>query len=486
VTQKSNSRGDIGADQQRLERGIGLGGATALAMTDMIGVGPFITIPLIVAAAGGPQAMLGWIAGAVLALCDGLVWAELGAAMPRAGGSYHYLGQIYGPQRLGRLVSFLFIWQLTFSAPLSIASGCIGLADHLAYIFPSLENHAWGSLALPLHGRLQVSGATLVAVLTCALAVLLLYRRISRVSRISQAMLVGVIATIAWVIFAGVTHFRAALAFDFPPHAFALGRPFVLGMGAALLVATYDFWGYYNVCFLGEEVREPERNIPRAMVLSIVLVAAFYLVMNTSILGVMPWRELVARAGGELRLHVVPDMMQQLYGRAAGVIASLLIAWTAFASVFALLAGYSRIPYAAAQDGNYFRPFGKLHAKGHFPHVSLLALGGVAALFCFLRLSEVIGALVVIRILMQFLLQALGVIVLRVRRPDMPRPFRMWLYPLPALVAIAGFLYVAFGRPDFQREVRYAAVLFVAGVAIYMARAWPRREWPFGKSEVRS
>src|SRR6516225_180798 len=118
----------------QLIRGMGLGEATSLNMLDMIGVGPFITMPLIIAAMGGPQAMLGWIFGAGLAMCDGLVWAELGAAMPRAGGSYVYLKNIYGPNKLGRLMSFLFIWQLTFSAPLSIASGCIGFARYATYL----------------------------------------------------------------------------------------------------------------------------------------------------------------------------------------------------------------------------------------------------------------------------------------------------------------------------------------------------------------
>ncbi len=467
--------------QPHLVRAVGLRGATALAITDMIGVGPFITIPLIVAAAGGPQAMLGWIAGSVLALCDGLVWAELGAAMPKAGGSYYYLREIYGPRKLGRLLSFLFIWQLTFSAPLSIASGCIGLAQHVAYIFPSLEQRTWMEFSIPFRGSIQVTGATLVAIAACALAVALLYRKVTGVSRLSQAMLAGVAVTLGWVIFAGLTHFRASVAFDFPAHAFAFDRPFLLGMGAALLVATYDFWGYYNVCVLGEEIREPERNIPRAMVLSIAIVAVIYLVMNSSILGVVPWQELVASAKTELRLHVVPDMMQRLYGHAAGVIASILIAFTAFASVFALLAGYSRIPYAAARDGNYFRVFARLHPEKQFPHVSLLAMGGVAALFCFLKLSEVIGTLVVIRILMQFLLQAIGVMVLRARQPEMPRPFRMWLYPVPALLAIAGFTFVAFGRPNFQKEVWIGAAVFVSGAAIYLVRAVRRHEWPFAE-----
>src|SRR5947207_10808659 len=128
------------APKTELIRGIGLGSATALNMIDMIGVGPFITLPLIVSAMGGPQAMLGWILGAVFAICDGMVWAELGAAMPGSGGSYRYLREIYGPNKLGRMISFLFIWQLSFSAPLSIASGSIGLAGYASYLWPKLEH----------------------------------------------------------------------------------------------------------------------------------------------------------------------------------------------------------------------------------------------------------------------------------------------------------------------------------------------------------
>src|SRR5262250_1355363 len=137
----------------KLIRGMGLGTATSLNMLDMIGVGPFVTMPLIVSAMGGPQAMLGWILGAGFAVCDGLVWAELGAAMPGSGGSYRYLKECYGPNGLGRLISFLFIWQLSFSAPLSIASGCIGVAEYATYLWPSLAHtyvdHAF-SWAIPV------------------------------------------------------------------------------------------------------------------------------------------------------------------------------------------------------------------------------------------------------------------------------------------------------------------------------------------------
>ncbi|HWZ81160.1 MAG TPA: APC family permease [Terriglobales bacterium] len=474
-----------------LVRGIGLGSATALNMIDMIGVGPFITIPLIVTAMGGPQAMVGWILGAGLAICDGLVWAELGAAMPGSGGSYRYLKEIYGPQKLGRLISFLFIWQISFSAPLSIATGCLGLSQYAAFFWPGLE-HVWAartlSLDLPLLGKFQLSWvampATMVAIGACFFTAFLLYRRITVIGRLSKVLWLGVIGTIGWIIFVGLTHFNARQAFDFPPGAFTLSRDFFHGLGGAMLIAAYDYWGYYNVCFLGDEIKDPGRNIPRALLLSIVAVACLYVVMNISILGVVPWREMAQAGASNSKLYVVSTFMQRTIGQRAGAVVSVLIMWTAFASVFSLMLGYSRVPYAAAADGNYFKAFARVHPEHKFPYVSLLALAGVAALFCFLRLADLIAALVVIRILLQFLVQSIGVIVLRIRRPDMPRPFRMWLYPVPALVAAGSFIFILFSRKDFGRELRYAGVILVLGLIIFCLRAWRRGEWPFAAELV--
>ncbi len=474
-----------------LIRGMGLGSATALNMIDMIGVGPFITMPLVLTAMGGPQAMLGWIAGALLAVCDGLVSAELGAALPGSGGSYAYLRDIYGPQKWGRLISFLFIWQLSFSAPLSIATGCLGLAGYAAYYWPGLETvYAAHTAALPIPwaGNLQVSWivtrGTALAILICLFTVALLYRRITVIARLSKLLWFGVMGTIGWIIFAGLTHFNAARAFDFPPGAFTLSRSFFTGLGGALLVATYDYWGYYNVCFLGDEIEDPGRNIPRALLLSIGLVACLYLMMNLCILAVVPWREMLHAGQNNSGLYVVSLFMQRVYGPGAARLVTGLVIVTAFASVFSLMLGYSRVPYAAARDGNYFRVFAKILPVYRFPYVSLLALGVVAAAFCFLRLKDAIAALVVIRIILQFIVQAVGVIVLRIRRPDLPRPFRMWLYPLPALIAIAGFFYILFNRENAWKEVRYAVVIVIVGLAIYMARAWRGREWPFAPHTV--
>lgn len=468
--------------KSHLVRGLTLSGAVSLNMIDMIGVGPFITIPLIISAMGGPQAMLGWILGALIAMSDGLVWAELGSAIPGSGGTYKYLGELYGRDGLGRLMSFLFIWQLIFSAPLSVASGCIGLSEYSTYFFPSL-NHIYFSVSLPLisglHATFNVYGFTFIALGACLLAVSLLYRRITIVNKLSKLILAVVVADVAWVIFAGVTHFNPAMAFDFPKDAFSLSPNFFLGLGSAMLLSIYDYLGYYNVCFLGDEVKNPAKTVPKAIVISIALVAVIYLVMNISIMGVIPWQELVKGAHSAESHYVVSLMMQRVYGSWAGSIATLLIMWTAFGSVFSLLLGYSRVPYAAALDGNFFRVFGRIHKKGKFPHVSLLTLGFVGFLFCFLSLADVIAALVVIRIVIQFISQTIGLIIWRRQHPESPRPFRMWLYPLPAIISLFGFTFILFARNDFSIQIHYAAVIFTVGIVIYFIRSFRKHEWPF-------
>ena len=316
---------DDSAATPGLIRGMGLRTATALNMIDMIGVGPFITMPLMLGAMGGPQAMLGWIVGAIFAMCDGMVWAELGAAMPEAGGSYRYLNEIYGRDKLGRLVSFLFVWQLSFSAPLSIATGCLGFAGYAAYYWPHLQDvyaSHQASLHVPGAGSLEMSWiatpGTLVAIGICLLTMFLLYRRITAIGGLSRLLWVGVMGTIGWIIFTGLTHFSAARAFDFPPGAFTLSGSFFTGLSGAMLIAAYDYWGYYNVCFLGAEVKDPERNIPRAVLLSIALVACLYIAMNICILAVVPWQELARTGDAGHGLYVVSLFMQRAYGAGCG------------------------------------------------------------------------------------------------------------------------------------------------------------------------
>ena len=462
-----------------LERSLTLRGALALNLLDMIGVGPFLTLPLLLAAMGGPQAMLGWVLGALLAMCDGLVWAELGAALPEAGGTYRYLAEMF-PGTLGRWLSFLFVFQLCVSAPLSVASGCIGFAQYAGFVWPSLQAkgavHAvhLGSYAFGV----GASRATALAIAAVVLAVALQYRRLRQVKGVALTLLALVLLTIAWAVVTGLARGHWAQVVAFPAGAWRMDGAFFAGLGSAMLVATYDYWGYYNVTFLGGEVRDGARVIPRAVLLSIGIVAVLYLALNASVLAVLGAPAIVSAGSVEARRALLSEFMRVAWSPLVGAgtalwlgkLAAVLVMATAFASVFSLLLGYSRIPFAAARDGNFPRVFGKLHRRGAFPYVSLLALAGMACVFCFFSLADVIAALVVLRILLQFGMQHVGVMVWRRRRPEVRRPFRMWLYPLPPLAALAGFGYIVVSRPGFAREVVLAAVVAVVGTVVFVVR----------------
>src|SRR6266536_530283 len=369
-----------------LSRRFGTVHATALNMINMMGIGPFITIPLLMSALGGPQAMLGWVVALLLVVADGTLWSELGAALPGSGGSFRYLVEAYGPATYGRLVGFLFIWQFILSGPLEIASGYIGFASYGGYLRTGLT--ARGALAI----------AAVVGVLNVAL----LYRRITSVATITVSLWVGTLLTVAAVVATGALHFDPRVAFDFPPHAFGFSLGFLIGLGAASRIGVYDYLGYYDVCYIGDEVRDPGRVIPRSILISTVAVAVIYLAVNLSVIGVVPWREFVPAQERAAAGFVVSIFMQRIYGHKVAAWFTLLILWTAFRSVFALLLGYSRIPYAAARDGYFFKVFARLHPTEPFPHVSLVVLGAIAIACSALSLGAVIDALLVTRIVVQF------------------------------------------------------------------------------------
>ena len=454
-----------------LQRRIGLRSAVALNMLEMIGVGPFITLPLVIAAAGYRLSVWAWVLGAVIAVADGLVWAELGAAFPRAGGSYAFLREIYGPDRAGNWLSFLYVWQVSFTAPLSIASGCIGLSSFLAWFWPELDG-------TPIAAWPALHYSSFAAAATCLLVTALLYRNLSSVTRLAWVLFAGVLAAIAGVITSGFAHATATGGWQMPASP-ALTIPAALGgLAQATLLTTYCYWGYYNICFLGGEVRRPERTIPRAILLSVLFVAAFYVAMNLAALPSMRDAASHVASGAAVRLQLVADIAKSAFGTLAGRLMAALIVWTAFASVFSLLLGYSRVPYAAARDGNYFRFLAAVHPRHGIPHRSLVALGLVAACFCFFSLAQVITMLVITRILLQFFLQHAGVVLLRAQRPELARPFRMPLYPLPPMVAMAGFVFMIVNRAHALGGLAVAAGIAISGTLVYIYRAQRLRQWP--------
>jgi amino acid transporter len=446
--------------QPRLVRRFGLLPATALNMTNMMGAGPFITIPLLMSALGGPQAMLGWLVALVIVICDGMVWSELGAAMPGSGGSFRYLREAFGSARFGRLMAFLFVWQFVLSGPLEIASGYIGFAAYAGYLWKGLTR----TDALVL--------ITAVGLVNIAL----LYRRIHSIAIITVSLWAGTLVTVLAVIAAGALHFDPRIAFDFPPGAFNFSLGFFLGLGAASRIGIYDYLGYYDVCYIGDEVRDPGRVIPRSILISTAAVALIYLGVNLSIIGVVPWRQFVPASEHPESSFIVSVFMQQLYGERVAAIFTLLVLWTAFGSVFALLLGYSRIPFAAAESGYFFRAFGRLHPTKDFPYVSLIVLGAISIVAGFFSLGTVIDALIVTRILVQFMGQVVGLMLLRRRAPDMPRPYRMWLYPVPALVALLGWIFV-FATTQLE-VILFGVGVLAAGCAAFLLWSWRSSRLP--------
>jgi amino acid transporter len=462
------------ASADSLQRRIGLRSAVAFNMLEMIGVGPFITLPLVIAAAGYRLSVWAWVLGAVIAVADGLVWAELGAAFPRAGGSYAFLREIYGPNGAGNWLSFLYVWQVSFTAPLAIASGCIGLSGFLSWFWPGLDGALIAALPAPRFASFAAAGA-------CLLVTALLYRNLSSITRLAWLLFAGVLAAIAGVIVSGFAHAAATGGWRMPSAPALSWSVASLGLAQATLLTTYCYWGYYNICFLGGEVRRPERTIPRAILLSLLFVAAFYVAMNLAALPSM--RDAAAHAADSqmVRVQLVADIARSAFGLWAGRLLAALVVWTAFASVFSLLLGYSRVPYAAARDGNYFRFLAAVHPRYGIPHRSLVALGLAAACFCFFSLAQVITMLVITRILLQFSLQHAGVMLLRAQRPELARPFRMPLYPLPPLVAMAGFVFMLVNRSHALGGIGVAAGIAASGTAIYGFRARRLRQWPFAR-----
>lgn len=445
-----------------LLRGLGLREATAINMIDMVGIGPFVTMALVIDIMNGPQAIIAWVLGAVLAVFDGMVWSELGAKWPEAGGSFVFLKKLYGENSWGKFFSFLFIWQTIFQAPLVIASGSLGFAEHVEYLVH----------ITPVE-RKAISGL-LVVLLT-----ILLYRKITVAGRISVVFWGILILTIGWILFAGATHFDPHLAFSYPQGAWSLSPVFFVALGAAMGKSVYSYLGYYNVCQLGSEIQHPERNIPRSMMLSIGGIAVIYLGMQLSILGTLPWQS--ARHSD----FVFSQFFQNIYGTTVAQIGTVLILIIASASLFSAMLGYSRIPFAAAENGEFFKIFARVHPGKQFPHVSLLVLAAFAFVFSvfFNRMSDVISAILAMRILIQFIGQTVGLLLWhRDRKRVESLPYRMPIFPLPAIISILVWLFVFLSTG--LKFILGALAVIAVGTIVFAIWARARNEWPWQRGEA--
>jgi amino acid transporter len=454
---------EIAGASEKLVRGMGLVQSTAVNMLEMIGIGPFITIGVILSAMGGPQAILGWFLGAIFSVCDGMVYAELGAAMPGAGGAYIYFREAFNPRTWGHLFSFLFLWETIFVAPLAISAACVGFAEYTHYFLPGLSHFGVGAIA----------GGV------CVLMAFLLYRPIRVVGFYSVAMLSVVLLAMFWVIVSGIIHINFKMAFDFPPGAFHLSKTFFYGLGGATLFAMYNYGGYNNITYLGGEVKNPGKNIPRAIVFSVLIVAVLYLLMSVVIIGTIPWREAAVSHA------VVSEFIGKLYGSRAAAVMTCLILVATLGGIFSMILGLTRILYTAGAEGNFFKAFGRVHPTGRFPTFALVATSAMAIPLCWFSLERLLSALMIIQIIFQFIPQIFAIFAVRMYRKEIERPYGMWLYPLPALIALVGWIYVA-SVPEQLQNLGTAVILLLLGLGAYFLRARAGNLWPFGGSLNRS
>jgi fructoselysine transporter len=426
----------------QFNRKINLLQATSINMIDMVGIGPFIVMPFVVAQFNSGLFIWAWVFGSVTAFLDAMIWSELGAKYPLAGGTYNFHRIAFG-EKGGRLMSFLYVWQTSIQAPLVLASASIGFAEHLTYI---VDLNSWQ--------QKTVSGSLVI------LAFILLYRKIESIGKISVVMGIIVILTIGWIIISGFIHqHHTVKVWPTGPESF-FTYAFWAAIGHASVKTVYAYLGYYNVCHLGGEIKNPGKNIPRSIFISITCISALYLLMNASVMGVIDWHTVNAKDH-----YLVSTFMEQLYSRQAGIIVTVLILIIAFSSLFAVILGYSRVPYAAAVDGNFFSAFAKLHPTKKFPYVSLIVLCVLGFVFSLLfKLSEVISSILAMRIIIQFIGQAVGVVLLRKRDGTKDLPYKMWLFPLPVILSVIIWLFLFVHTGWFAL---WGSLIIIAGVIVF-------------------
>jgi len=448
---------DINAAQNRR---LGLFHSTVLNMIDMVGIGPFITMPIVIGLMGGMY-IWAWVAGAVLSFVDAMIWSELGAAYPLAGGSYNFLKVAYGEKGPGKMMSFLYVWQTIIQAPLVAASAAIGFAQYFIYLVP-----------MEVWQQKMVSGSVII------LVTILLYRNIESIGKIGVMLWVGVVATLGWIIFGGLSHGNFMQPIFQSANTFSINTIASFLFGQACVKTIYSYLGYYNVCHLGGEIKNPGKNIPRSMFISIFAIAILYLAMNISVTSVIPWQEIKAWQDAGTNNFVISTFIERLYGYTAAKVATVMILWVALASLFAVMLGYSRVPFAAAQDGAFFKIFARLHPTKNFPHVSLLVLAAFAFVFSLLfRMGDVISGILAMRIMVQFIGQGVGLMLLRKRKGTTNLPFKMPLYPIPVVLAILMWMFV-FYATGLAIILSFAVVL-TSGVIVYLVKAKIKNEWPF-------
>jgi amino acid transporter len=378
--------------------------------------------------------------------------------MPGSGGTYVYLREAF-QYRTGKLMPFLFIWTVLLTIPLLMSTGIIGMVEYLGFFFPHL---GWWEVHL-------------ISLAATALVTLLLYRRIESIRVITIALWVIMLLSVIGVSAAGFSDFHPGYAFTYPQGMF--GGKFFVGLGAGLIIGIYDYLGYFTTAYMGDELRDPGRTMPGSIIISVIAMMFVYLILNISVLGVAPWQEIAQSKS------IASLVVEHSWGHTAAAVMTVLIIVTAFASVFAGLLGGSRVPFQAAHEKVFLSVFGKLHARHGFPHVALLTMGVITAIGTFFDLAEVINMLLAATIIVQFIAQIAALVVLRKRQPELHRPYRQWLYPVPCVIALVGWIYVYVSASTLSLIL--SGIWIVAGLVVFAIWARVNHSWPFAPVEIR-
>jgi len=459
---------------QAHDRKFGLLHAISLNTLMMFGTGPFITIPFCIASSdpAGPQALIGYAVAGLACVCDSFIWAELGALYPLSGGSYIYAQKCLG-NKWGRYVSFLFLWQLLATGPMEIASGFIAIAQYIAYVTQNYtyEHHS------------------LIAFAFCITCIFHLYRDMSDVGTTAVILWVGMCGAIIFTVVAGFSHANTEyLAIPNIPDKTVL----IWSLGNAARFGIYDFTGYYDVNFIGKEVKDPTRTIPLAGIWTCCIVCIVYFLTYLAVMVYLPWDPAVGgyvglvEGDGNAAAYIMSTFCENMFGRNFATFFTFVVIYCIYGSCFSLMLGFAQIPYAASKAGMFLDVFGHEHATKGFADYSLLFMGSCTCIFCFVDLAIVIEGMMTTTIITMFLSNSLSLVYHRWTQPECERPYKMPFYPWPVVVQVLMFSFIFLtsdnwiftgGNPLLELGLLF---LFI-GSLVFLIQSKKLGEWPFDK-----
>ncbi len=454
----------INAPAAGLRSDLGLWSAAAIVVGTVIGSGIFLVPASMVHHVGSPQLVfLVWIAGGLLSLAGALSYAELAAALPEAGGEYVYLREAYGP-----FWGFLYAWTMTWVGKSgTLAAMATGFSYYLATFIPQLD-HVLHRVDLPIGprgGPLDISYGQILAMGLILVLAVINYFGVKLGGRVQVAVTAAKVGLIGAIVAIGLAWDGGTVS-NLTSGVPAKGG--VTGFFAALVAALWAYDGWNNASMVASEVSNPQRNLPRALIGGVVLVMLVYLATNLAYFYVLPAADVAASD------RVAATMMNRILGSGGAAAVSLAAMVSIFGALNGSLLAGARVPFAAARDGLFFRSLGFVHPQHRTPSVSIFALTGLAALLVFSGRFEQLFTYVIFAEWLLYGMSAAGVLRLRRRRPDLPRPYRTLGYPfVPVLFVVVAACLLVSTLAESPRESLMGLALILGGIPFYFS--WKRR-----------